>query len=394
MLRPNFCALVVFLLALGSYPSVHALWQVVSPNLATALLGVAAIDENTAYVVGDQNELGPVLLQTTNKGQNWTNLISGGAVFVFDISLFDTKNGYAAGLGLASLQGAYYTTDGTTWTDSPTKRLEGAFQNVGHVSQSEVWQVGTWAELGNLKGNGVQWSFDGGITFVGANWDQNTTARYGSFLDSKTGWISGGEFPTSNSDDLASTTFHFNQHLSILDGAPTLVRKSKKPPKVEGKYRAGISMTTDGGYSWTELYNNTGTKTYGFYFNGISFTDKLNGWVVGEGQQKDANTSYSFIWGTKDGGQTWQTQLEIEDASITQIKMVDAQNGWACGGVDLESGVMRGAFWRTSNGQNWTIDSTILGSYQLNLGVKDFDTAWSVGIDILGASSVSRYLPL
>jgi len=235
---------------------------------------------------------------------------------------------------------------------------------------------------------------DGGANFVGANWDQNTTARYGSFLDIKTGWISGGEFPTSSSDVSASRTFPFNQHISIFDGVPTFVRKLQKPPKVEGKFQAGISATTDGGLSWTTLYNNTGTKKYGFYFNGISFTDKLNGWVVGEGQQMGANTSYAFIWGTSDGGKTWQTQLELESASIIQIKMVDAQNGWACGGVDLDSGVPKGAFWRTSNGQNWTLDSTLLGNYQLNLGVRDFDTAWSVGINILSASSVSRYLPL
>jgi len=261
------------------------------------------------------------------------------------------------------------------------------------VSASSVWQVGSWSDIKNRHGNGVQWSFDGGKTFVGANWNQNITARYGSFLDIQNGWIAGGEFPSSDSLTEGQRVHHFSQHLSFVDGIPKLRElPSKSEAPIEGYYSAGISSTNDGGSTWTTLYQNNGTKRHGFYFNGIAFTDESNGWVAGEGQ--DANSTYGFIWGTNDGGSTWEQQLYIESASIIQIRMVDASNGWACGGLNVGSGLMKGAFWKTSNGQNWTLDDSLLGNYQLNLGVIDIDTAYSVGINILSESSVSRYFPL
>lgn len=59
-----------------------------------------------------------------------------------------------------------------------------------------------------------------------------------------------------------------------------------------------IYRTTDGGYNWVQYGSNAG-----FGVKSISFSDSLNGWIVG-------TVGNGFIIRTTDGGKTWVTQLE------------------------------------------------------------------------------------
>jgi len=311
-----------------------------------------------------------------------------------DVSFSDADNGYASGLGLLKITGSVFTTDaGQDWTISASKHLSSVFQSVGHTSATDVWQVGTWSELSNLHGNGVQFSSDGGDTFTGFDWNQgNITARYDSFLDDQTGWISGGEFPSSDNDAVDASFHHFNQHLAIANGRSMFKSpsNSQKKSKEEGYYAATLASTTDGGNTWTTLFNNTGTKREGFYFNGISFINTTHGWVVGEGSYQN-QTSYAFIWGTTDGGQTWEEQLLVVGGSFIQIRMTTDLSGWAVGGENVGAIDMKGTYWKTTDGQTWTLDSAILETYNLNIDVLDATAAYAVGISLEGLAFVSSY---
>jgi len=379
------CLVLVFL---GSF-GVQGEWKVVSPRLATALLGVSVTDANTVWVVGDDNGVGPVVLSSTDGGGNWTDQITGlEAVFLLDITMADAQNGFTSGLGLLKIEGALYTSNGgANWTQSSATHIDAIFQSVGHTSASDVWQVGTWSKLGQLHGNGVEFSSDGGNTFTGVNWNSNYSARYGSFLDSNVGWISGGNFPTSNEE--GDIVHDFNHHLTFADGLPVFrTHAFAKTPA--DPFAAVLAGTTDGGKTWTTYVNYVGTGKEGYYFNGISFINTTHGWVVGEGNYKNGS-SFAFIAGTTNGGQNWTEQLYVDGGSIIQIRVFEDLTGWACGGENVGAIDMKGSFWKTTDGQTWTLDSTILENYQLNLGAIDVNTAYSVGIGLEGASSVSRY---
>lgn len=65
-----------------------------------------------------------------------------------------------------------------------------------------------------------------------------------------------------------------------------------------------IYRTTDGGNSWVQYGSNAG-----FGVKAISFSDSLNGWIVG-------TVGNGFIIRTTDGGKTWFTQLEKPERSF------------------------------------------------------------------------------
>jgi photosystem II stability/assembly factor-like uncharacterized protein len=308
-----------------------------------------------------------------------------------DISMYSNTAGYTSGLGIGKIVGSAFTTNGINWTETTTKHLDQAFQSVGHITSTEVWQVGTWSNVkkaGITNGDGVMLSQNSGDTFTGYDWNQESLARYGSFIDNSNGWIAGGQFPESN-----DTKIHLSQHLSLTEDGLLEIHEVKRPGPMalNNTFAAVIASTTNGGQSWTTLYKNEGTETDGFYFNGLTFISATQGWVSGEGFNSTTGESYAFIWATTDGGKTWTQQLFVEDGSIIQIRMISDTYGWACGGASTGGRSMKGDFWVTTDGQTWTLGGSIKDSYQLNLDVVDETTSYSVGATILGVCSVYKY---
>jgi len=273
--------------------------------------------------------VGPVILNTSNGGVNWTNQNHNVDALTFmDINMYSSTAGYTSGLGIGKIVGSAFTTNGISWNETETKHLEQAFQSVGHITATEVWQVGTWANVkkapGITDGNGVMLSQNSGDTFTGYNWDQVSLARYGSFIDASTGWIAGGQFPESN-----DTQMHLSQHLSLREDGSLDIHEAKRPGPMayNNTFAAVIASTQNGGQSWTTLYKNMGTEDDGFYFNGVSFISATQGWVVGEGYNSSTEQSYAFIWATTNGGKTWDQQLFVDDGSIIQIRMISDTYG-------------------------------------------------------------------
>src|SRR5207244_1750400 len=79
----------------------------------------------------------------------------------------------------------------------------------------------------------------------------------------------------------------------------------------------------------------------------VSFIDPLHGWVVGD---------RGAIWHTHDGGVHWQPQESSVDCRLNAVQFIDAQTGWAAGGViEPFTHISRGVLLRTHDGgQTWT----------------------------------------
>ncbi|WP_247232526.1 YCF48-related protein [Telluribacter sp. SYSU D00476] len=107
--------------------------------------------------------------------------------------------------------------------------------------------------------------------------------------------------------------------------------------------RGGIARTTDGGLTWTIVRDR---KTDNKPLLDVYFASPSVGWVVGHN---------GLIYKTTDAGETWEDQSVTEPYSLTKIKFLDHNRGYAIGyeGADYLS--LKGVLLETSNGgKTWT----------------------------------------
>jgi photosystem II stability/assembly factor-like uncharacterized protein len=99
----------------------------------------------------------------------------------------------------------------------------------------------------------------------------------------------------------------FNTHKGIIAGA-----------------NSQVLLTVDGGISWDLVP--TGVLAS---YTGMSFTDSLNGWLTGNGNQ--------VIVRTRDGGQTWQNlSIGNSERFLIDVGFADTNKGWVlCRNYDI-----------------------------------------------------------
>ncbi|WP_375447589.1 WD40/YVTN/BNR-like repeat-containing protein [uncultured Fibrella sp.] len=125
------------------------------------------------------------------------------------------------------------------------------------------------------------------------------------------------------------------------------------------KGQARIYKTTNGGQSWTLLYQ---TQQPGVFLDGLDFWDKQHGIVFG-----DPINGKWFILTTDDGGQTWQPvppeqlpPMQPNEAAFaasgTSLVVQGKRNVWIASG-----GATSGRVFRSSDqGRTWTVAATPL----------------------------------
>lgn len=125
------------------------------------------------------------------------------------------------------------------------------------------------------------------------------------------------------------------------------------------KGQARLYKTTDGGQTWTLLYQ---TQQAGVFFDSMDFWDNDHGIVV-----SDPIDHKWFILTTDDGGKTWQpippTALPLLEpneaafaASGTSLVVQGKRNVWIASG----GGAMGRVFRSTNRGQTWAVSPTPL----------------------------------
>ncbi|MFZ1321169.1 MAG: YCF48-related protein [Ignavibacteria bacterium] len=170
---------------------------------------------------------------------------------------------------------------------------------------------------------------DGGFNWVIQSNPVNYYINDIFFINKNTGWCVSNEF--------------------LLDGT-TLIR------------------TTNGGNNWVAEPFPDSTV----FFRSIFFLDSLNGYMAG---------FFGAVYKTTDGGNNWNpTFVDTSTYSmypINEIKFLNAQTGFACGGIIDIAGVM---WTSTDSGNNWSaIDYAAEPFYDFSL--KDPDRLFAVGGD-------------
>lgn len=347
----------------------HAQWEVVEPNLGTIIMGVDFTDPATGYLAGANNGVGPVIWKSTDGGDTYDILHDEPLTMShMDIAMGHGDFGITSGMGaFYAFAGATKTTDGgRNWSRSGGLWLFGVSQDADSVGNSHAMMAGAWGDF-TTEWNGLAITTDQGRKWEFSNWGAPSYARYVDFVDEDTGFLSGGHWPSDSSRSISGAkgrqiTSHFAVPHSF---AP----KRANPQYAEGYYGA-VTKTTDGGKSWVTIF-----ETNEAYLNGIFFTDANTGWVVGDGAED------GIIFHTNDGGVTWSEQWRGE-ASLLQVKMASDQRGFAIG-ADLSARRPTTLILETHNGgQDWTPMEIDGDFYLLNLDVVDENNAWAVGLNM------------
>jgi len=296
-----------------------------------------------------------------------------------------------------------YTTNGTEFMPSKVVELESESQSVEGIMGSPDG-YGVTGQFG--KDNGVAISTDGGKIFnmfdCGLN-NETYMTRYGSFPSPTTWYLSAGTWPSSASQRARGKVENFHQKSQriSLHSDPvtkqvkpmfdfTVMEKKTRAPQDNNGYYAAVTKTTDGGKTWTQVFNNLNN----YYPNAISCPTVKNCWFVAE-SGGDSDQPGANIIATADGGQTWTTQFTNSNPnySLMAINMISANEGWAAGGI-LDSS-FDGEWLHTTNGGKTWVATTVKGVYGNDLSFvkttgKNY-VGWATAFTVTSLSSVVQY---
>ncbi len=384
------------------------------------LFGVAAIDEDHAWVAADHGRV----LTTDDGGTTWTIEETGIDVDLTCVFALDANHVWVGGAS-----GTILFWNGTSWIEQNTYTST-TFSAITAADIHHVWAVDGTADIKFSDGYSADWlsqasgitsglvgisAYDqdkvwacgdnGTILFTdngGSSWSEqanpysgsNGTLRSISVLDADQVWTVGDAGTILSTDDGGSSwvsdtegTIEYLNGICAVEsdcvwavgnnGIILLYDGSTWSPQVSGTtnhlygvsaisrtrawavgYGGTILSTNDGGETWSSDTSSTSND-----LNGISALDENNVWAVGE----DSTVQY---W----NGTSWQSQ-SIPDTGIS-LKAVSAANPnrrvWAAGNSRY--------IYNSINGAPWVQQDTNSGSsYFHGVYAQDATHAWAVG---------------
>lgn len=308
-----------------------ATWSRSALAEAIHLRGVFFIDENEGWAVGDLEHV----LHSTDGGKTWEKQLGqagpvGTPIPLQDVWFSDNKSGWAIGQydsphgeeGSGVIRRT--TNGGQTWdaVDVPPPftlvKVQFLGQN-GWIPEGIRTADGgtTWEkiQLGQdfqfiskdvgyyVAGSSFYKTGDGGKTWkhiplVGQILKHREEANFYalSFVSDKEGWIAG------------KTDLFFTK-----------------------KEETMVAKTEDGGETWKEVSRIHGKAVIVSTQRNLHFADSKRGWLLA------GAAGLTKIYHTKDGGVTWDEQLETND-HLSAIFFVNAKRGWAVGSEMIKQG--------------------------------------------------------
>jgi hypothetical protein len=192
---------------------------------------------------------------------------------------------------------------------------------------------------------------------IGLDYNQGYIARYGAFPTQNTWYVASGAWPNQAVQYDASRVSH---RVRIVPSTTAPVNRFISAQNLLRGYVGAISKTTDGGATWTKMFDSNGQ----YYFNQISCADADNCFAVGE------NGKMATVLKTTDGGANWTPVLTLNGPySLHAVDMLSTTEIFVSGGT-VSSGADKelvglyyrstdgGATWAKSvfNGYGWDMD--------------------------------------
>jgi len=384
-------------------------WTVQQRDLAPVLAGVSFTDPQHGWLSGAADGVGSEVLYTSDAGAHWRRAKEGGSTLLFlDIAMNSKKSGVVSGVGILTISGTEYTTNGTVFMPSKEIALESESQSVEGIVGMPLG-YGVTGQYGPK--NGVALTTDGGQTFkmydCGLS-NETYLTRYGAFPSATTWYLSAGVWPSNlehrargRREGFRQLTERISIHMDPVTGQAKPVfdfgaaRRQKdtirrNPTDSNNGYYCAIAKTNDGGQTWKQVFNNVNN----YYPNGISCPTVNDCWFVAESAGPSDNPGARII-ATNNGGKTWKVQWHSTDPgySLMAINMISNTEGWAAGGV-LER-TIDGEWMHTIDGGKTWINNTLQGVYGNDMSFvmtgKSSYVGWATAFTASGFSSVVQY---
>lgn len=227
--------------------------------------------------------------KSTDLGNNWIQLIKDIFDYLPSVCFLDSLNGYAA--GSARL---LKTTDGGTNWNGLSFGINNQLNDVYILDKDNIYFVGDAGVYGSSND-------------AGQNWNINQVIN----------------------EDLTGVVFT-TPSTGIIISEYGLILK-----------------TSNGGINWDTVYQDNNS----FTFNSIDFLDIQNGVVVGCRYDGVAQTHYSIVLFTYDGGDTWQPRYLSN--CLADVQILDINKIIAVGSIEIPN------FWgviyiSTNGGNTWS----------------------------------------
>jgi hypothetical protein len=262
---------------------------------------------------------------------------------------------------------------GASWTPSVVPNLAATSLNIEALGSAGFAAVGVFSDPATptVRTNGVAVSTDG-VTWnrldIGLSRASGYRARYGAFPTATTWYVTSGDFPNNVDNKLTNgQVSRLNSRLSVTydsgNGQPQITFISTR--NLLGRYPGAISKTTDGGQTWTKVFDSNGD----FYLNQISCTDANNCFAVGE----DGKTA--VVIATTNGGTTWTRKMTLRGPfSLNAVQMVSATEIFVSGGTmsvgPVATKEIEGRYYRSTDGGN-TWQMSAINGYGYDMSFKD-----------------------
>jgi photosystem II stability/assembly factor-like uncharacterized protein len=354
--------------ALSLVATVQAAQQwnnVASPDFdkVTEALSIAfAPDGKTGFTGVGINGVGTQILKTTDGGSSW-NKVWPDNTTQNPANLF--LGAACRGRTSAVITGVIteqWTADGNTFKPSTNDFVTPA-QDAGNVPDGDFGIT-----INNGKYNGIATSKTG-LSWTNFDYGANATlfpSRYGSWPTATTWYATGGNFPTSNTNEMLIP--HTSKLARTKEGRFEWTYGDKAPLQdpvdcsvdPTNCYSAGVFKTADAGKTWTQVYSdiNNGTNIYP---NDIDCFDANHCVMVMEGARCQIKV-------TTDGGATWTKTMDDSDTACSLIyaKMLSTTEIWVAGG-HLSAVNFEGRFWHSTDGGATWVKEAHKAIYVLDL---------------------------
>jgi photosystem II stability/assembly factor-like uncharacterized protein len=210
------------------------------------------------------------------------------------------------------------------------------FRDIQFLNDSVGWLVGSFNSAIAFK------TIDGGKTWNEKLVIDDASVEAVSFIDEQCGWIAGTWSKIYHTSDAGTTWDTLNTPVPGMFNGIQFFEPGIGYLCAPGYPK--IFKTKDKGYNWIEL---TVPVLNDFIFNSFFFTDEINGWIIA----KEWLGRNHKLLHTKDGGETWEINYEVNAEYLWDIFFIDNRNGWVVG----DSGIVL----KTQDGGiNWQIIQT------------------------------------
>jgi len=323
-------------------------WAELTGNVSARFYEIHFTNQFNGWAIGSGD-----VYMSVDGGATWTEQLQEppglSPINYSDVYFTDADHGWVVGVttGYVPLQLSIikHTSDGgQTWVSQDANSWKG-LSSVYFTGIEHGCAIG-------INGNIV-------TTWSGGNyWDQ-TCGSYQNpilldvfFTDNNHGWVAGGfSYPfISNLSHTADggkswnqcdVPFHYYKAIHFVNQLEGWVAGG-------GFYSSEFSNnvvihTMDGGQTWETQYEGEGSHDF-YTFKDIYFTDTDHGWVVGGSLNVHPPRNPIFLQ-TSDGGNTWEDIVYITENCLNAITFSDDMNGWVVGHETILKTVDGGESW-------------------------------------------------